>query len=99
MKRLFLIVLSVIGTATLRSQDVIESKEYTEVYLQIKGFRKYMINRDKPWKYEHLVELIKGIIDADECNDTYGSIRMHPVPGQIIPPPAITPASLGQRSS
>ncbi len=34
------------------------------------GFRKYMINRDKPWKYENLVELIKGIIDADECNDT-----------------------------
>ena len=31
MKRLFLIVLSVIGTATLRSQDVTGSKEYTEV--------------------------------------------------------------------
>ena len=41
------------------------------------GFRKYMINRDKPWKYEHLAKLIKGIVDADECNDTYGSIRMH----------------------
>ena len=41
------------------------------------GFRKYLINRDKPWKYETLVELMKGIIEADECNDTYGSIRMH----------------------
>ena len=41
------------------------------------GFRKYLKNKDKPWKYEHLVELMKGIIDADDCNDTYGSVRMH----------------------
>ncbi|WP_026835489.1 IS3 family transposase [Eubacterium xylanophilum] len=41
------------------------------------GFRKYLKNKDKPWKYEYLVKLIKGIIDSDDCNDTYGSIRMH----------------------
>lgn len=41
------------------------------------GFRKYLKNKDKPWKYEPLVQMMKDIIDADECNDTYGSIRMH----------------------
>ncbi len=41
------------------------------------GFYKYQENKDKPWKYEDLVEAMKEIIEEDECNDTYGSIRMH----------------------
>lgn len=41
------------------------------------GFRKYLLNLDKPWKYEHIVELIKEILNEDEYNDMYGRIRMY----------------------
>ncbi len=40
------------------------------------GFRKYLINRSKPWKYEHIVELMKEVLKEDEYNDMYGRIRM-----------------------
>ncbi|MCR5517384.1 MAG: IS3 family transposase [Lachnospiraceae bacterium] len=40
------------------------------------GFRKYLKNRDKPWKYEALAEEMRKINSEDECNDTYGRIRM-----------------------
>ena len=40
------------------------------------GFRKYFKNKDKPWKYEALVEEMKKINSEDECNDTYGCKRM-----------------------
>lgn len=36
-----------------------------------------MKNREKPWKYEHIAELITEITAEDECNDTYGRERMH----------------------
>ena len=38
------------------------------------GFRKYLTNRNKPWKYEHIVELIRAILREDEYNDMYGRI-------------------------
>lgn len=41
------------------------------------GFRKYFKNRNKPWKYEHIVELIREILKEDEYNDMYGRIRMY----------------------
>ena len=41
------------------------------------GFYDYLINRDKPWKYEALAAEMMDIIDEDECNDTYGRERMH----------------------
>ncbi len=41
------------------------------------GFYKYLKNSKKPWKYEELVKAMREIINSDECNDTYGSIRMH----------------------
>lgn len=41
------------------------------------GFRQYLLDRGKPWKYQHIVELIKEILAEDECNDMYGRIRMH----------------------
>lgn len=41
------------------------------------GFRKYLKNKDKPWKYESLLADMKEIIAEDECNDTYGRIRMY----------------------
>lgn len=40
------------------------------------GFRKYLANRDKPWKYQALADEMFQIIAEDECNDTYGRIRM-----------------------
>ena len=40
------------------------------------GFRKYLKNRDKPWKYEAIAEEMRKINSEDECNDTYGRIRM-----------------------
>lgn len=41
------------------------------------GFRKYLKNRNKPWKYEALAEEMRKINSEDECNDTYGRIRMY----------------------
>lgn len=41
------------------------------------GFRKYLANRDKPWKYQSLADEMLEIIAEDECNDTYGRIRMY----------------------
>ena len=43
------------------------------------AFRNYLANRNKPWKYEHLAELIREVIAEDECNDTYGRGHMHAV--------------------
>ena len=34
-------------------------------------------NKDRPWKYQDLAEAMKEIISEDECNDTYGRIRMY----------------------
>ena len=36
-----------------------------------------MKNRDKPWKYEELANEMLKIVNEDECNDTYGRIRMY----------------------
>lgn len=35
-----------------------------------------MINRNKPWKYEFIAEELRQINAEDECNDTYGRVRM-----------------------
>ena len=41
------------------------------------GFYKYLTNKDRPWKYQDLADAMKEIISEDECNDTYGRIRMY----------------------
>ena len=41
------------------------------------GFYKYLANKDRPWKYQNLANAMKEIIREDECNDTYGRIRMY----------------------
>ena len=41
------------------------------------GFYKYLKTKDKPWKYESLAGLMRSIVAEDDCNDTYGIIRMH----------------------
>lgn len=41
------------------------------------GFYKYLANKDRPWKYQSLADAMMEIHDEDECNDTYGRIRMY----------------------
>jgi putative transposase len=41
------------------------------------GFRKFLKNKDKPWKYKSLAEEMLKIKNEDECNDAYGRIRMY----------------------
>lgn len=41
------------------------------------GFYKYLANKDRPWKYQELADVMKGIVSEDECNDAYGRIRMY----------------------
>ncbi len=40
------------------------------------GFYEYLKNKDKPWKYENLAAKMIEIREEDECNDTYGRVRM-----------------------
>jgi len=40
------------------------------------GFYSYLENLSRPYKYKALVALIQQIIAEDECNDTYGSVRI-----------------------
>jgi len=41
------------------------------------AFRKYLVNRDKPWKYEAVADEIRRILKEDEYNDRYGRYRMY----------------------
>lgn len=40
------------------------------------GFYQYLANRNKPWKYQTLVDAMLKIRAEDVCNDTYGRVRM-----------------------
>lgn len=41
------------------------------------GYYHYLKSLNKPYKYELLLAEIKKIIQEDECNDMYGSMRMY----------------------
>lgn len=41
------------------------------------GFYKYLANKDRPRKYQGLADVVEEISGEDECNDTYGRIRMY----------------------
>lgn len=41
------------------------------------GFYKYLAGKDRPWKYQNLADSMRAIASGDECNDTYGRIRMY----------------------
>ena len=41
------------------------------------GFYKYLADKDRPWKYQQLADAIRTVVSEDECNDTYGRIRMY----------------------
>ena len=38
---------------------------------------KYLANKDRPWKYQELANVMLDIHSEDEYNDTYGRVRMH----------------------
>ena len=40
------------------------------------GFYQYLANKDRPWKYQALAEAMMKILEEDDCNDTYGRVRM-----------------------
>ena len=41
------------------------------------AFNKYLKAKDSPWKYQSLADAMLDICKEDECNDTYGRIRMY----------------------
>ena len=47
------------------------------LHVSRQGFYNYLVNRDKPWKYQDLADTMREINAEDTCNDTYGRIRMY----------------------
>ena len=47
------------------------------LHVSRQGFYRYLANKDHPWKYQPLADAMKEILAEDECNDTYGRIRMY----------------------
>mgnify|MGYP004701315883 CR=1 FL=1 len=41
------------------------------------GFYRYLANKNRPWKYQRLAEIMQEICNEDQCNDTYGRMRMY----------------------
>ncbi len=41
------------------------------------AFNNYLKTKDSPWKYQPLADAMLDICKEDECNDTYGRIRMY----------------------
>ena len=48
-----------------------------ELRVSRQAFYDYLANKDKPWKYEAVAESMIEIVKEDECNDTYGRMRMY----------------------
>lgn len=47
------------------------------LHVSRQGFYQYLANKDRPWKYQPLADAMMEIYKEDECNDTYGRIRMY----------------------
>lgn len=47
------------------------------LHVSRQGFYKYLMNKERPWKYQLLADAMMEIRKEDECNDTYGRIRMY----------------------
>ena len=41
------------------------------------GYYKWVKNKERPYKYEHLLALMKQVLEEDEENENYGIERMH----------------------
>lgn len=48
-----------------------------ELHVSRQVFNKYLKAKAAPWKYQSLVDAMLDICKEDECNDTYGRIRMY----------------------
>ena len=46
------------------------------LHVSRQAFHKYLKTKDEPWKYQPLADAMLEIRKEDECNDTYGRIRM-----------------------
>lgn len=46
------------------------------LHVSRQAFYKYLQRKDRPWKYQKLVDAMRDILKEDECNDTYGRSRM-----------------------
>ena len=47
------------------------------LHVSRQGFYKYLKAQTRPWKYQDLTDAMLEILAEDECNDTYGRIRMY----------------------
>ena len=47
------------------------------LHVSRQGFYKYLKAQTRPWKYQDLADAMLEILAEDECNDTYGRIRMY----------------------
>ncbi len=47
------------------------------LHVSRQGFYQYLANKDRPWKYQPLADAMMEILEEDECNDTYGRVRMY----------------------
>ena len=47
------------------------------LHVSRQAFNKYLKTKDAPWKYPALTDAMLYICSEDECNDTYGRIRMY----------------------
>ena len=47
------------------------------LHVSRQGFYKYLEAQTRPWKYQDLADAMLEILAEDECNDTYGRIRMY----------------------
>ena len=66
------------GPEDRRRQDYRENLVLLQnAWGQPPSFYKYLANKDRPWKYQDLADAMKEIVSEDECNDTYGRIRMY----------------------
>ena len=47
------------------------------LHVSRQGFYQYLANKDRPWKYQPLADAMMEILKEDDCNDTYGRVRMY----------------------
>ena len=47
------------------------------LHVSRQGFYQYLANIDRPWKYQPLADVMMEIVEEEECNDTYGRVRMY----------------------
>ena len=47
------------------------------LHVSRQAFNKFLKTKDTPWKYQALADAMLDICSEDECNDTYGRIRMY----------------------